>query len=68
MTLCSSLGLLLTLPLWPAHCCCALLQAFEEVVLDQQIASEKLWRNRTDIDVRRGILRDPDTQVIISMR
>jgi hypothetical protein len=38
------------------------------VVLDQQIASEKLWRNRTDIDVRRGILRDPDTQVIISMR
>ncbi|KAI8466546.1 MAG: mitochondrial NADH:ubiquinone oxidoreductase 32 kDa subunit [Monoraphidium minutum] len=43
-------------------------KAFEEVVLDEAIAGERSWREKTDIDVHQGIYRDPQTQTILSMR
>jgi len=43
-------------------------KAFEEVYLDRRVAEERSWRQPTDIDVHQGILRDPETQAIISMR
>lgn len=43
-------------------------KSFEEVSLDKIIAHEREWRSGTDIDVHQGIYRDPQTQVILSMR
>lgn len=43
-------------------------KAFEEIVLDEAIAGERSWREKTDIDVHQGIYRDPQTQTILSMR
>jgi hypothetical protein len=38
------------------------------VVLDKVIAEERAWRDKTDIDLHQGVLRDPQTQAILSMR
>jgi carbonic anhydrase/acetyltransferase-like protein (isoleucine patch superfamily) len=43
-------------------------KAFEEVALDDQVWDERAWRWGTDIDEHTGVLRDPQTQAIISMR
>ncbi len=43
-------------------------KAFEEVVLDKLIQSERAWRDGTDNDEHLGIGRDPQTQAILSLR
>ncbi|KIY95938.1 transferase [Monoraphidium neglectum] len=43
-------------------------KVFEELVLDATIAGERAWREKTDSDVHQGIYRDPQTQVLLSMR
>lgn len=43
-------------------------KVFEELVLDKIISGERSWREKTDIDVHQGILRDSQTQTILSMR
>eukprot|EP00877_Chromochloris_zofingiensis_P011310 jgi/Chrzof1/6432/Cz18g10140.t1 len=43
-------------------------KAFEEVYLDKKIIDERSWRERSDIDVHQGIFRDPETELILSMR
>lgn len=43
-------------------------KAFEELVLDEVIAEERSWREKSDIDVHQGIYRDSQTQAILSMR
>ena len=43
-------------------------KAFEELLLDQRIAQERAWREKSDIDAHQGIYRDPQTQAILSMR
>lgn len=50
--------------------CCSIEngKVFEEVYLDHVIAEEREWRPRSGVDLRMGIARDEQTQLVLAMR